>query len=487
MSDLNKLTLLECFQGLRDRDFSAGELTKDCFDRIEKIDDKVKAYLTLNKEGALKQAEIVDKKIASGDDLSPLAGVPVAFKDVFCTRGLRSTGGSKILENYIPPYDATVVKKTIAQDGVIIGKVNNDEFAQGSSTENSGFFPTHNPWDLTRVPGGSSGGSAAAIVADMCIYAWGTDTGGSIRQPASFCNVSGLKVTYGRVSRYGVMAMASSLDSIGPMGKTVEDLAVIMEEIAGCDKKDSTTPNIPTDKYTEEIKKDVKGLKIGLPKQYFVAGVDEGVRLAVLEAVKKFEKLGAEVMDIDLPNTDLAVPAYYVICPSEVSSNMARYDGIRYGLSERTAGDLTNIYKDSREKGFGAEVKRRIMVGTYALSAGYYDAYYKKAMQIRTLIKQDFDEAFTAVDMILTPVAPTPAFKLGVNVDDPLKMYLGDIFTVPASLAGICGLSVPAGLVDGLPVGVQLLGKRFDEKTILRAGHQFQLATEWHKQRPGVV
>ncbi len=484
---LNSLTLLQCFKGLRDKDFSGLELTKDCFKRIKSIDKDIKAFLTLNEEEALAQAKEVDKKIASGEDISPLAGIPVAFKDIFCTKGLRSTGGSKILENYVPPYDSTVVKKTRENGGVIIGKVNNDEFAQGGSTENSGFSPTHNPWDLDRVPGGSSGGSAAAITADECIYAWGTDTGGSIRQPASFCNVSGLKVTYGRVSRYGVMAMASSLDTIGPMAKNVEDLAVIMEEVAGCDPKDSTTPDEKVDKYTEEIQKDIKGLKIGLPKEYFIEGMDENVKKTVLESAKKLEELGAEVVDISLPNTDLAVSAYYVICPSEVSSNMARFDGIRYGLSSRSGKNLLDIYKNTKGDGFGDEVKRRIMVGTYALSAGYYDAYYKKAMQIRTLVKEDFDKAFEEVDVILTPVAPTPAFKIGENVNDPVKMYLQDIFTIPASLAGICGLSVPAGFSNGLPVGVQLLGKRFNEKTILRAGYQYQLVTDYHKQKPNLI
>ncbi|MFA6228528.1 MAG: Asp-tRNA(Asn)/Glu-tRNA(Gln) amidotransferase subunit GatA [Patescibacteria group bacterium] len=485
MPDLNKLTLLEAFAGLREKKFTSRELTAACFERIKNQDEKIKAFLTLNEEEALAQAEAADKLLQTEDSISPLAGIPVAIKDIFCTKGLRSTAASKILENYIPPFDATAVKKLRDEGAVILGKTNLDEFAMGGSTENSGFFPTHNPWDLNRVPGGSSGGSAAAVSADMCFYALGSDTGGSIREPASFCGVSGLKVTYGRVSRYGAMAMTSSLDTIGPFGKNVEDIALIMKYLAGRDEKDSTTPNISVDNYPEEIKKNIKGLKIGLPKEYFVEGMDVGVRDRVLEAAKKLEELGAEVIDISLPHTDLAVAAYYIICPSEVSSNMARYDGIRYGLSKQS-GDLLDIYINTRAEGFGSEVKRRIMIGTYALSAGYYDAYYKKAMQIRTLVCEDFDQAFEQVDVILTPVAPTPAFKLGENINDPLKMYLADVFTIPASLAGICGLTIPAGLADNLPVGIQLLGKRFAEKTVLRVGHQYQLATDWHKQKPGI-
>jgi aspartyl-tRNA(Asn)/glutamyl-tRNA(Gln) amidotransferase subunit A len=438
----------------------------------------------LNEEEAYAQAGVADKKFKNGENVSPLAGIPVAIKDIFCTKGLKSTGGSKILENYVPPFDATAVKKMREAGAVFLGKTNLDEFAMGGSTENSGFFPTHNPWDLTRVPGGSSGGSAAATSADMCLFSLGTDTGGSIREPASFCGTSGLKVSYGRVSRYGVMAMTSSLDTIGPFGKTVEDIALIMEYLAGRDGKDSTTPDIKVDDYSREITKSIKGLKIGLPKEYFVEGLDDGVRDRVLEAAKKFEDLGAEVVDISLPHTDLAVAAYYIICPSEVSSNMARYDGIRYGLSKRSDKDLLDIYLDSRASGFGSEVKRRIMIGTYALSAGYYDAYYKKAMQVRTLVRGDFDAAFKQIDVILTPVAPAPAYKLGEKIGDPLKMYLEDAFTIPASLAGLCGLSIPAGLSTDLPVGIQLLGKRFDEKTILTAGHQYQLATDFHRLRP---
>ncbi|MDO8668677.1 MAG: Asp-tRNA(Asn)/Glu-tRNA(Gln) amidotransferase subunit GatA [Candidatus Buchananbacteria bacterium] len=484
--DLNKLTVLETFEGLRDKKFSSEEITKSCLKQIESFNGQIKAFITINEDGAILQAKAVDKKIKNKSPLSPLAGIPVAVKDLFCTKDLRSTAASKILENYIPPYDATVVEKIRTGDGVIIGKANLDEFGMGNSGEKSGFFPTHNPWDLERVPGGSSSGSAAATASDMCIYALGTDTGGSIRQPASFCNVTGLKVSYGRVSRYGVMAMTSSLDTIGPITKNVADAAFVLQQIAGYDKKDSTTPAEKVDDYLKEIKKDVKGLKIGLPKEYFIEGLDEEVRNVVLAAAKKFEDMGAEVVDVSLPHTDLAVAVYYIICPSEVSSNMARYDGIRYGLSKRDGKDLLDIYLNTKSSGFGDEVKRRIMIGTYALSAGYYDAYYKKAMQVRTLVKQDFDKTFSDVDVILTPVSPALAWKMGENMSDPLKEYLADVFTIPASLAGICGLAIPAGLVGGLPVGVQLLGKRFDEKTILRAGYQYQLATDWHQQKPNI-
>ncbi|OQA36836.1 MAG: Glutamyl-tRNA(Gln) amidotransferase subunit A [Parcubacteria group bacterium ADurb.Bin326] len=485
MAELNKLTLLEAFAGLREGKFTSRELTQDCFDQIKKLDDKVKAFITLNEDEALAQADAFDAKFKAGESLSPLAGIPVIIKDIFCTTGLKTTAASKILADYVPPFDADTIKRLRDEGAVFLGKVNMDEFAMGGSTENSGFFPTRNPWDLERVPGGSSGGSAAALAADMGIYALGTDTGGSIREPASFCGVSGLKVSYGRVSRYGVMAMTSSLDTIGPFAKSVEDIALILKYIAGRDVKDSTTPDVVVDDYSEEIKKDIKGLKVGLPKEYFVEGMDAGVRDRVLEAAKKFEEMGAEIIDISLPHTDLAVAAYYIICPCEVSSNMARYDGMRYGLSKRD-GDLLSIYLNSRAEGLGAEVKRRIMIGTYALSAGYYDAYYKKAMQIRTLVRQDFDEAFKDVDVILTPVAPAPAYKLGEKIGDPLKMYLEDVFTIPASLAGLCGLVVPAGFSENLPVGIQILGKRFDEKTVLRVGHQYQLVTDWHKSKPNL-
>ncbi|MFA5029205.1 MAG: Asp-tRNA(Asn)/Glu-tRNA(Gln) amidotransferase subunit GatA [Patescibacteria group bacterium] len=483
---LNELTLLEAFRGLREKEFSSQELTADCLKRIKETNGKLNSFITISEEEAMAKAKEVDKKISQNEELSPLAGIPVSIKDLLCTQGIKTTAASKILENYVPPFDATVVERLKANEAVIVGKTNLDEFAMGSSTENSAFGTTKNPWDVSRVPGGTSGGSTASIAADQSIYSIGTDTGGSIRQPASFCGVTGLKVTYGRVSRYGVVADASSLDTIGPIGKNVADIAVVLQYIAGRDDKDSTTPEVAVEDYSEEIAKEIKGLKIGLPKEYFVEGIDQDTREVILKAVKKFEELGAEIIDISLPLTDPALAAYYIIQPAEVSSNLARYDGIRYGFSKRADSDLLNVYLNSRSQGFGPEAKRRIMIGSYVLSAGYYDAYYKKAMKVRTLVKNDFDKALEKVDIILTPVAPTPAFKIGENIDNPLQMYLADVFTVPASLAGICGLSVPAGFAAGLPVGVQLLGGRFAEKIILRAGHQYQLATDWHKQKPKI-
>jgi aspartyl-tRNA(Asn)/glutamyl-tRNA(Gln) amidotransferase subunit A len=482
----NELTLAEAFQGLRNKEFSSEELTRDCLEQISKTDEKIKAFITVTPDLALAQAQAVDQKIGRGEKLSPLAGIPVAIKDLFCTTGVRTTAASKILENYVPPYDATAVKILREAGSVFLGKTNLDEFAMGGSTENSGFFPTHNPWDLERVPGGSSGGSAAALAADQCIYALGTDTGGSIREPASFCGVTGLKVSYGRVSRSGVIAMTSSLDTIGPFGKTAEDVALVMQQLAGHDEKDSTTPNLPPPDYSQEILKSIKGLTMGVPKEYFIEGLDSKVKAVIDESIKKFTELGVKVKEISLPHTALGVAAYYIICPSEVSSNMARFDGIKYGYSSQEAIDLLGKYLQSRAQGLGAEVKRRIMVGTYALSSGYYDAYYLQAQKVRTLVKDDFVQAYKEVDFILTPVAPTPAFKIGENINDPIKMYLADVFTIPASLAGICGLVVPAGLADGLPVGIQLLGDRFKEELVLRVGHQWQQATDWHKSRPAL-
>jgi len=477
---LNELTISQAHEGLKKKDFSSVELTKACLEQIKKTDDKIKAFITVTEDIALQQAKVADK---AGDFSNPLTGIPHAPKDVFCTKDIRSTGASKILDNYIPPYSATAVEKLNELRGVILGKVNCDEFAMGGSGENSGYFVTKNPWDLERVPGGSCSGSAAAVASDMCLYSLGTDTGGSIRQPAGFCGITGLKVTYGRVSRYGVMAMASSLDTIGTFAKNVEDAAIILKHIAGRDKNDSTTPEVKVDDYSAEMKKSIKGLKIGLPKEYFIDGMDPEVKDLVYKAVKKLEELGAKVVDISLPYTAKAVAVYYIICPSEVSSNLARYDGIRYGMSEES-DKLIDIYQNTRSKYLGAEAKRRIMIGTYALSAGYYDAYYKKGMQVRTLVRNDFKQAFDKVDIMVTPTSPTPAFKIGENANDPLKMYLADVFTVPASLAGICGISIPAGFSNNLPVGLQILGKPFAESTILRAAYNYQQATEWHKKKP---
>ncbi|MDX9892826.1 MAG: Asp-tRNA(Asn)/Glu-tRNA(Gln) amidotransferase subunit GatA [Patescibacteria group bacterium] len=481
--EIKDLTIRQTNEALKKKEFSSLELAKAYLARIEKLNEKLNVFITVTPEVALANAQAADEQ---GDFSNPLAGIPTAHKDVFCTKGIRSTGASKILSNYIPPYESTATEKLKQAGAVTVGKVNCDEFAMGGSGENSGYGFARNPWDLERVPGGSCSGSAAGVAASMCLYSLGTDTGGSIRQPAGFCGVTGLKVTYGRVSRSGVMAMASSLDTIGPITKNVEDAAIVLKQIAGHDPKDSTTPEIKVDDYPTEILADIKGLKLGLPKQYFIDGMDGDVKDVIMAAVKKLESMGAKIVDIDLPHTAQAVAIYYIVVPSEVSSNMARYDGIRYGASE-PGDNLLDIYLNTRSQHFGAEVKRRIMLGTYALSAGYYDAYYKKAMQARTLVRNDFDQAFEKVDAIITPTSPTPAFKIGENTADPLKMYLADVFTIPASLAGICGLSVTAGFTRDLPVGMQILGKRFDEKTILRIGHQYQQATDWHTRKPDEI
>ncbi|MFA6255512.1 MAG: Asp-tRNA(Asn)/Glu-tRNA(Gln) amidotransferase subunit GatA [Patescibacteria group bacterium] len=485
---LNELTISQAHDGLKKKDFSSVELTKACLEQIKKTDDKIKAFITVTEDLALQQAQAADQK---GDFLNPLAGIPNAIKDCFCTKGVKSTAGSKILENYVPPYSATSIEKLEANDSVMLGKVNLDEFTMGSSCENSGFFPTKNPWDLARVPGGSSGGSAAAVTANQCLYALGTDTGGSIREPASFCGITGLKVTYGRVSRYGVMSYASSFDTIGALTKNVEDAALVLNAIAGSDPKDSTTPPVAVPNYSEELKKDIKGLKIGVPKEYFVAGMDPAVEKTIRQAIAKFEELGAKVTEVSLPLTKYAIATYYILVKSEASTNLARYDGVRYGLSAK-ADTLLENYLQTRAAGFGPEVKRSIMMGTYTLSAGYYDAYYLKAAKVRTLIKQDFEKVLNKVDCLMTPVAPTVAFQLGEKVDDPLTMYLADIFTISINIAGVPALSIPCGFVkpkDGkteMPVGLQIIGKQFDEPTILRVGYNYEQATEWHKQKPSL-
>jgi aspartyl-tRNA(Asn)/glutamyl-tRNA(Gln) amidotransferase subunit A len=485
---LNNLTIKEAHDGLKKKEFSSVDLAKACLEQIKKTDEKIKAFITVTEDIALKQAEAADKK---ADFSNPLAGIPFALKDCFCVQGIKSTGGSKILANYIPPFSATSAEKLEKESGVLLGKVNLDEFTMGSSCENSGFFPTKNPWDLERVPGGSSGGSAAAVAADQCFYSLGTDTGGSIREPASFCGTVGLKVTYGRVSRYGVMSYASSFDTIGPLTKTVEDAAIVLNTIAGHDSKDSTTPPVAVPDYTFDLKKDIKGLKIGVPKEYFVKGMDPAIEKSVQEAIKKFEDLGAKIVEVSLPLTKYAIATYYILVKSEASANLARYDGVRYGFSA-TADSLSQNYLETKAQGFGPEVKRSIMMGTYALSAGYYDAYYLKAAKVRTLIKREFDQVFKDIDCLVAPVTPMLPFKLGEKVDDPLQMYLADIFTVPINTAGVPAISLPCGFAKPqngdkeLPIGLQIIGKHFDEKTILRAAYNYEQATEWHKRKPNL-
>ena len=451
-------------------------LAEAFYAKIEKDDQKIGAYLTLSKERALAKAAEIDALVTKGDKLPPLAGVPVGIKDVMMTRNVRTTAGSKILRNYIPPYDCTAVARMESAGAVVLGKLNCDEFAMGSSNENSAWHPVHNPRDLSRVPGGSSGGSAAAVAAGMAVATLGSDTGGSVRQPASFCGVVGLMPTYGRVSRYGLIAFASSLDRIGPLTKTVKDAAIVLGTIAGRDPMDSTSAGVPVPDYVAELQKPVRGLKLGVAKEYFGEGLDSEVRQSVEAAIQKLAALRCEIIPISLPHTEYAIPTYYILATAEASSNLARFDGVRYGYRARDVRTLSEMYRRSRDQGFGTEVKRRIMLGTYALSAGYYDAYYLKAQKVRTLLARDFDEAFKQVDAIVTPTSPTAAFKLGEKVDDPLSMYLADIFTVTADLAGIPGISIPCGETkENLPIGLQILGKHFDEATILRVAHAYEL------------
>ncbi len=482
--ELYELTIHELHDMLRKGETTSRAVTEAVLGRIKAVDGKVRAYITVTEDVARRQAEEADMRLASKDPGSPLLGIPVAVKDNMCTEGIKTTCASKILGNFVPPYDATVVRKLKQAGYVLCGKPNMDEFAMGSSTENSGFFITKNPWDLARIPGGSSGGSAAAVAAGECIGALGSDTGGSIRQPAACCGVVGLKPTYGRVSRFGLVAFASSLDQIGPITKDVTDAALLMNVIAGHDPRDSTSVNIPAPDFTKALKKDAKGLKIGIPKEYFIEGMDPEVERSVRDAVKTLERLGARAVEVSLPHTGYAVATYYILATSEASSNLARYDGVKYGFRVQGAKDLMDMYFKTRSQGFGPEVKRRIMLGTYALSAGYYEAYYKKGQQVRTLIKRDFDEAFKAVDVIATPTAPTAAFKIGEKSADPLQMYLSDIFTISVNLAGIPGISIPCGFTrENLPIGLQLLGKHFDEENILHFAYAYEQATEWHKKR----
>ena len=454
------------------------------FQRIDGTDDKVHAYLTLDRESAIEQAQQADARLRSEPQASPLLGIPIAVKDNFLTRGLRTTCASKILGDFMPPYDATTIAKLRDLGAVLVGKTNLDEFAMGSSAENSGFFPTRNPWNLERIPGGSSGGSAAAVAADQCIAALGTDTGGSIRQPAACCGVVGLKPTYGRVSRYGIIAFASSMDQVGPMTKDVRDAALLLEALAGHDPADSTSSNRAVPDYNAALDGNVKGLRLGVPKEYFVSGMQPEVEQSVRAAIRQLEKNGAKIEEISLPHTEYAVAVYYIVATAEASSNLARYDGMRFG-HRADAKDLTETYMISRDEGFGSEVKRRIMLGTYVLSAGYYDAYYLKAQRVRTLIKQDFDEAFKRCDVIVTPTAPTTAFKIGEKIQDPLQMYLSDIYTISINLAGLPALSLPCGFDgDGMPIGLQIIGKHFDEATVLRTAYAYEQATEWHLKKP---
>jgi len=473
--NLDSLTIDAARSAVQERRTTATALAESFYAKIESDDPKIGAFLALSKERALGKASEMDALAAKGEKLPPLGGVPVGIKDVLVTRGVRTTAGSKILGNYVPPYDCTAVARLEAAGAVVLGKMNCDEFAMGSSNENSAWKPVHNPRDLSRVPGGSSGGSAAAVTANMAVATLGSDTGGSIRQPASFCGVVGLKPTYGRVSRYGLIAFASSLDHVGPLTKTVKDAALILRVIAGRDPMDSTSAEVPVPDFVAELDKPVRGLKIGVAKEYFGEGLDSEVGRAVDAATQKLASLGCEVVEISLPHTRYAVPTYYIVATAEASANLARFDGVRYGHRADGARTLSEMYRQTRDTGFGPEVKRRIMLGTYALSAGYYDAYYLKAQKVRTLLTRDFDEAFRKVDAIVTPTSPTAAFKLGDKVDDPLAMYLADIYTVTANLAGIPGVSIPCGRTkENLPIGLQILGRHFDEATILRIAHNYE-------------
>lgn len=483
--NLLELTISEVKDKLMKGEFTVKELLDSVFTQIEKYEPEISAFITILRDSAYLEAERIQKQIQKGEDSAPLSGIPVSVKDIFCTEGILTTCASKILFNFIPPYDATVVRKLKSAGAIIIGKTNMDEFAMGSSTENSAIRKTKNPWDLSRVPGGSSGGSASAVAARMGYGSVGTDTGGSIRQPASFCGVVGLKPTYGRVSRYGMIAFASSLDQGGPFARTVEDCALLLSQIAGHDPMDSTSADIPVPDYVAELRNDIKGLKLGIPKEYFIKGIDPEVDEAVRKAIKELEKLGAEIEEVSLPHTEYGLAVYYIIAPSEASSNLARYDGVKYGYRTQNYNNLMEMYMRTRSEGFGTEVKRRIMLGTYALSSGYYDAYYRKAQQVRRLVKEDFEIAFKKVDAIVTPTSPTPAFKFGEKTSDPLTMYLSDVFTIPVNLAGLPGISIPCGFTrDNLPVGLQIIGKPFDEATILRIAHNYEKNTDWHKIYP---
>jgi len=483
---LTSLTIQELRKKLDTKEVSATEVTKAFLERIKKLDPTIRSYVTIIEVEALVQAKKAEESIVKGTATSVLAGIPWAVKDNLCTQGVRTTCSSKILENYTATYNATVVEK-LAQAGAIpLGKANLDEFAMGSSTENSALMTTRNPWDTTRVPGGSSGGSAAAVAADMCAFALGSDTGGSIRQPASFCGIVGLKPTYGRVSRYGLVAFASSLDQVGPLTKTVYDAALVLNHISGHDKRDSTSVDKPVPDYTKALNKNVKGLRIAVPRELMGEGIDPEIKKIVLEALKVYEKEGATFKEVDMPSFKYALSAYYLIAPAEASANLGRYDGVRYGHRTKNPADLISMFSKTRSEGFGDEVKRRIMIGTYALSAGYYDAYYLKAQKVRTLIKEDFDRVFKDHDVVITPTSPTVAFKVGEKTDDPLSMYLSDIATIPINLAALPGISIPCGFSKGLPVGLQIIARHFDEEKLLQTAYAYEQVTEWHKKRPAL-
>ena len=488
MTSPYQLTIHEAHDLLVTREISAGELTRSCLQRIEAVEDRLKAFVTVAEQTAQEHARSADERLASSDagppDGGPLTGVPMQIKDVMCTGGIRTTCSSRMLENFVPTYDATVVERLYSQGAILLGKGNMDEFAMGSSTENSAFFPSHNPWNLDRVPGGSSGGGAAAVAAGEAIYALGSDTGGSIRQPAAFCGVVGLKPTYGLVSRFGLIAFASSLDQIGPITRDVTDCALVLNAIAGHDPRDSTSIPYTVPDYTNALTGDVKGLRIGVPKEYFVEGMDGGVKDTLVKATSVLEDLGASIEDVSLPSTPYALACYYIIAPSECSANLARYDGVKYGFSYQDTENMWEAMEKTRQYGFGAEVKRRIMLGTYALSAGYYDAYYLKAQKVRTLLRREFDEVFGRFDALVTPTSPTVAFRLGEKTADPVQMYLTDIYTVPVNVAGLPAISLPCGMADGLPVGMQLIGPHLSEPTLIRIAYAYEQATQWHTQRP---
>jgi len=483
-----KLSALELRKLIVSGEVSAAEVLRDLLEWVERAEPETRCFVTIDADGAMARAEAVDRKVSDGERTGELAGVPVAVKDNMCTEGLLTSCSSRILEGFAPPYDAHVVTRLWEEDAVIIGKTNMDEFAMGSSTENSGFFPTRNPWDAERVPGGSSGGSAAAVAAEMAYLALGSDTGGSIRQPGALCGVVGFKPTYGRVSRYGLVAFASSLDQIGPIGRTVSDVALLTKVISRYDPRDSTCVNREVPDYLASLDVGVEGRKVGIPREYFGQGLDAGTESAVRAAIEALGGLGAEIVEISLPHTEYAVAAYYLIATAEASSNLARYDGVHYGHRPDKAENIVELFSKAREEGFGSEVKRRVMLGTYALSAGYYDAYYLKASKVRSLIKSDFGKAFDEVDFVVCPTSPSPAFKIGEKVDDPLKLYLCDIYTIPANLAGLPGISIPCGLsVEGLPIGVQVMGRPFDEEGVLQAARALESVLDFEPRRPPLV